>query len=198
MNDHRDRLQEQNSAEKAPAPQRLKAGGPYVNRYGRKGGRGVRPWLLGAKVLMVNAALGATLSACAIAWLARRSVVDPDAAAAIVRFLLSRLVHPAMIGAVVTGVALFLQHPRVFLRQRWLQCKWAVLVGLVLPLMVLSLRQSRDASAVAQSLPWLLAALAASLVVVVLLGRIKPRLGQPIQSAASKRPAASESRASNV
>jgi hypothetical protein len=168
-----------------------------VNRFGRKGGRGIRPWLLIPKVIAVMIYIGGLTAALGL-WIGsdfssfdlsdprRKLVLDQ------VGHLMVFLVVPALLAAMGFGVALLLQHPAQFLRMRWLQVK---LIGLVIliPLAhlfcrsrMVALRQATDAAtnqALAHQLRWGLGLTLAGSIVVVILGRLKPRLGtSPVQS----------------
>ncbi len=166
-------------------------GGAYVNRFGRKPGRGLRPWLLIPKVIAVAAGFGGT----AAAWVAflrfdsgpRDRVIQQ---ARLIADLIDWLVYPSVAAAVVLGVALLALHGRPLWRMRWLWMKVG-LVMLVMPWPVRYVRVQVDglihadpathgsspAAAVAAGQGGLAVALALWVVVIVL-GRHKPRLGQ--------------------
>ena len=145
-----------------------------VNVHGRKWGRGLRPFVLVPKVLAVGGLFG---GAVAVGVLWARGEVEP--AAAVVRWV----VIPATIVASVCGAALMvLAGAGVMWRQRWLRVKLALLaVGVPathvwLASQVHATRAGRPGAA-----GWGAAGLGvviAGVVVVVVLGRVKPRLGQ--------------------
>lgn len=166
----------------------------YVNIYGRKGGRGIRPLLLLPKVVSLAVFLGGYVSA-AVLWYYFRSgywgeQVWPVQAVSI---LFRRVIVPSLFATMFFGVLLFLQHPKVFIRRRWLQAKLVVVC--LLPVVhtiargnfqeiKAELLDPQGSGAVADvetacqrfSL-CLMIGLAAGLLLVVL-GRLKPRLGQ--------------------
>jgi hypothetical protein len=165
----------------------------YVNRFGRRQGRGIRPWLLLPKVVAVGLYLGG-LGAALVVWLtgdlASLDKGDPRRVWIIneVAGLMVWLVVPSVHCAMVLGVGLLLQHARQLLRMRWLVVKLASL-AVLLPAAhwfcasrLASLRQAATAhtandGAAAQFAWGSVLALAGSLWIVVL-GRLKPRLGQ--------------------
>jgi uncharacterized membrane protein len=173
---------------------------PPINRYGRKAGRGIRPWLLLPKVVAVAIYLGGLAAVLGI-WLisdfTSLDLADPRRAMAL--RLTSRLiifiVVPALLLAMVLGVGLLLQFPRLMLRMRWLQVKLislAILIPsthLVCSSRLHLIRQATDQATsdhLARQFAWgMCLALAGSLWVVVL-ARLKPQLGQnPAQAYAS-------------
>jgi uncharacterized membrane protein len=164
----------------------------YINRHGRKGGRGLRPWLLIPKIIAVAVYVGGLATVLGL-WLASDftsfELIDPrrDLVIRQVSRVMVCLVVPALLVALLLGVALLLQHPREFLRMRWLQIKLISLVILI-PAAHLycrscfqAIRHAPDkASSDQASARFTLgigATLAASVWVVVL-GRLKPRLNQ--------------------
>ncbi|HEY7087424.1 MAG TPA: hypothetical protein VH518_04995 [Tepidisphaeraceae bacterium] len=173
-----------------------------VNIYGRKGGRGIRPWLLLPKVIAVAIYVGGLTGVLGL-WLASdfTSLELNDPRRALVLDQVSRLmvflVVPALLVAIIFGIALLLQHPKQLLRMRWLQVK---LIGLAILIpsshfycraRFTLLRQATDHT---QSDEWarqltlgLLVALLGSICVVIL-GRLKPRLGQNPARAGSPLP----------
>lgn len=168
----------------------------YQNVYGRKGGRGVRPWLLIPKVLAVSCCFG-SLMAVAVLWFHsllgspdQHGVWQTHAASMIFRFLFI----PASVLAVVLGILLFFQHPRVFFRLRWVRLK-VVLLLLALPAGRLSvhhlLREMEisyeggdaglgfaDPQGPCLLLSVVLVVLLVMLGLAIFVGRHKPRLGQ--------------------
>jgi uncharacterized membrane protein len=95
----------------------------------------------------------------------------------------SQIMAPAIIGAIFFGLLLFLQHPRVFFRLRWLQIKLAV-VAIFLPVVhawvssqLAALSHPELKSDGATFVAWLYIAVI-TLVLLIVLGRQKPRLGQ--------------------
>lgn len=163
------------------------------NRYGRRPGRGWRPWLLLPKVMAVQLYIGG-LAAAITVWFGSGfsglDKADPQRLWTInvVSRLMVWLVVPALLLALALGAGLFLQHPRQFIRMRWLLVKLASLAVLIpsahlfLSSRLALLReafmhQATDDRAASQFGWGLVAVLIGSLWVVVL-GRLKPRLGQ--------------------
>lgn len=91
---------------------------------------------------------------------------------------------PAICGAMFFGLLLLLQHPRVFIRLRWLQIKLAVVaiflpvvhVGVTTQFAALINPDNKDDNA-ATLVTWLGIAVITQLLLIIL-GRQKPRLGQ--------------------
>ena len=164
----------------------------YTNRFGRRGGRGIRPWLLLPKVIAVAIYIGG-LAAVLGLWLSSGftslDLSDPRRALILdqVGRLMVFLVVPALLAAMVLGVALLLQHPRVFLRTRWLQVK-LITLAILIPSghfycrsRVILLRQATDqasSDSTVRQLTLALAAVLAASIGVVVVGRLKPRFGQ--------------------
>jgi uncharacterized membrane protein len=170
----------------------------YVNRFGRRPGRGLRPWLLIPKLCAVSLYLGGLAAALAV-WMNSRFATlertDPrrlwtvDQVGALIRFL----VVPSLLCAMVLGVALWLAHPREFSRRRWLQVKLISLALLIpaahgycytrLAMLRTACRQQQDATCLSEQLTVALAVVLVGSLWVVALGRLKPRLGQsPVRS----------------
>ena len=164
------------------------------NRYGRRPGRGIRPWLLLPKVIAVNIYFGA-LVAATVLWLTGPRFSAPAENAqqsllliAQMHLLFLYLIVPALLGAMLMGILLFLQHPRVFARMRWWQLKIVLLaIGVPCAHLLVSSRLQLVRQAVGQhqgdllaqqQLSWALLALVAGSLVLIVIGRLKPRLGQ--------------------
>jgi len=163
-----------------------------VNRFGRKGGRGLRPWLLIPKVLAVCGAFGGTAAAWVVMLTLDNAATHESvvAQAHVVQRLINWLVYPCVAAAALLGVALLTLHGKPLLRMRWLWLKLIVVI-LALPIPV---RMAYDDAtwlveadsklnsaypaggalmgAVHLSIALMLWAL------VIWLGRHKPRLGQ--------------------
>ncbi len=170
----------------------------YQNQHGRKPGRGWRPWILLPKVLAVAIYFGG-LAAVLILWFTsdlpglkatNPHAVGSDLTAIInqMHLLFSRLVLPSLFVTDVLGVLLLLQHPRLLLKQRWLQVK-LLLLALVLPAMHLfylarfhtlvdAVQGSGEQVSAAQQLTWGLPLLLIASAGIIVLGRLKPSLGQ--------------------
>jgi uncharacterized membrane protein len=167
--------------------------GPYINRFGRRGGRGIRPWFLLPKVIAVGLYLGG-LAAALVIWLAAGfsalDAADPQRLRLIgqMRLLMLVLVVPALLAVLVLGLLLLLQHPRQLIRMRWIIVKLGSVAVVITGghLFVSSrLRMLREAyragvaddSAALQFALGLAVVLAGSIWIIIL-GRLKPRLGQ--------------------
>jgi hypothetical protein len=166
---------------------------PYENRFGRRGGRGWRPWILLPKVIAVGLSVG-SLAAVLLVWFgsdfSSLDKADPRRLWVLgtIGLLVRVLVVPSLLLAVIFGVVLFLQHPRQFIRMRWLVVKLATL-AVLLPgahfflywravlLRDAAARQVAD-NAAATQFGWGFVIVLIVLVWVVSLGRLKPRLGQ--------------------
>ena len=161
-----------------------------VNIHGRSGGRGWRPWLLIPKVLAVGLYFGALVTV-AVIWFTgpRRSahLAQPQVQAWVdqISSLFRLLLLPALLVALMLGVALFLQHARVFVRLRWWRAKVVSLaVGLPLGHLFMSsrfdlLRQTAGSNqSAAFQIDCGFVVLILWSIGLIVLGRHKPRLGQ--------------------
>lgn len=140
------------------------------NIFGRKWGRGLRPWLIIPKYLFVSMILGGLVASAVCVTLGASA-----AAATIVRYQ----VVPGIIAADITGVLLLLQHPKAFLKMRWMIAKLAMIV-LIVPATYLILPgrlAAADARPIGLTVSLLLSL--AGFLVISILGRLKPRLNQP-------------------
>ena len=159
----------------------------------RRGGRGVRPWLLVPKVVAVALYVGG-LAAATFVWVGGdyNAIPTGDPRRAWLINLVGRmmvyLVVPALIVAILLGVLLLLQHPGVFLRMRWLRVK-LLLILLVIPFghfwcraQTLTLRDptaSLEAhAAAARRLTFGLVGTLIGSIGIVVIGRLRPKLGQ--------------------
>lgn len=164
-----------------------------VNQSGRKGGRGIRPWLLIPKVLAVCVYFGGVVAAWGIWNFGGYFDVDKSYPQGLwVIEVLSRLflyvIVPALIIAILLGIALFLQHRREIARMWWWRVKMTVLVIYIpaahlwmssrLGLLRDAVRSEvwNDAAAEQLSRGFLLVIIGA--IAIIWLGRQKPRLGQ--------------------
>ena len=172
----------------------VRMGVQHENIYGRRGGRGIRPYLLVAKTVFVAAFIGGLVSVLVLVLLpplpatdeARRLYADA------LHRAYAWVVIPSLVGAMMCGLALLASFWRVAIRLRWLQVKGLLLVVCV-PLLHSFMRHR------SQTLQEMLAAdqpdgqvlatyrdqiLAGTIVVLAfgiltaVLGRVKPRLGQ--------------------
>lgn len=165
----------------------------YPNRYGRRPGRGWRPWLLLPKVMAVALYVGG-LAAAAVIWFSSgfssMAKGDPQRLWVIetIGRLMVWLVVPSLVLTLALGVALFLQFPRQFIRMRWLVVKLVSLAVLIpgahlflssrLGLLREAFLQQTTNDWAASQFGWGLVATLVGSLWVVLLGRLKPRLGQ--------------------
>lgn len=164
----------------------------YQNIYGRKWGRGWRPYLLIPKFIFVACFLGGLITLLVLGFLGSTPKTSAEWAreAEFIRGAYGKVIVPALIATLVAGAVLASAHLRVFLRMRWLQVKLGLIVVCVPALhLFMSGRSAALRHAVAhghlasarairqQLFHGTLVTLAFALV-VVLLGRLKPRLGQ--------------------
>lgn len=157
-----------------------------VNKRGRKGGRGLRPWLLIPKVLAVGVYFG-SVATCAVIYLSR-DVAQTGRVIEQVSWLMRFMVVPALLTTATFGVLLLMQHPMVFLRLRWFQVKLAiVLTGVPTGHFFMSSRLAAIRAGVAdgaadipaaQQMGWGFVVLLCGSALLVFMGRYKPRLGQ--------------------
>ncbi|MCC7147081.1 MAG: hypothetical protein IT443_11605 [Phycisphaeraceae bacterium] len=172
---------------------------PPINIHGRKPGRGIRPWLLIPKVIAVAIFFGGLVAALVVATAAGP---DPQGhalrqTAEMVARIIRWMVIPGGAAAAVLGILLTLQHPSILLRQRWLQVKLLLLalgppaMHFLVRAMIERIRQSEIAALArpiaapalspSQALAWAQTGLGLAIVLtllVMILGRQKPRLGQ--------------------
>lgn len=162
-----------------------------VNIYGRRSGRGIRPWILIPKVLAVSLTVGGLAAAGMLVWrMGWGSAGDWPTEVARASLIFRRLFVPGIIASLGLGVLLWLQYPWIFLRQRWVQVKLGLIVVGLGSLHVLgrstmlALKAAVAAGELAragvlrQRLLGYVAAAMVILVLVVILGRQKLRLGQ--------------------
>jgi hypothetical protein len=148
----------------------------YQNIHGRKPGRGLRPFLLIPKYLCVATLLGSLIATLVILPLMPENAADP-------RWLIVRRIYhvaiiPATAGSVFFGILLLLQHPRPFLRMRWLIVKLLAL-ACVVPTAHLRLSQQLRQGYIIWQHVWLTTFLALlAFILIAILGRLKPRLRQ--------------------
>jgi hypothetical protein len=164
----------------------------YENIYGRKGGRGWRPYLLIPKFLFVASFWGGVLTLLVVGFLgpAPKTAADWSREAEFIRNTYHGVIIPAISATLIAGAALASAHLRVFLRMRWLQVK-LILIAIFIPAFhlftasrslalrdaighgdLLSARHLRG-----QLFGGAIATLAFAFA-MILLGRLKPRLGQ--------------------
>ncbi|MHC4994777.1 MAG: hypothetical protein ACYTGQ_06935 [Planctomycetota bacterium] len=151
--------------------------GDVKNQYGRKGGRGIRPWLLIPKVLAVGCVVGGLVAMGVV------SCWDDNNAVVLVGLILERVVGPGVTVAIVFGVGLFRQHAVVFWRMRWLRIKMFLVIVFLGSLLFLwdhvQVVAGGDQEALS-ALRWNLVVSIGMAVALVILGRMKPRLGMEV------------------
>jgi len=164
----------------------------FKNIHGRKLTRGIRPFLLIPKVLAVAVYFGGLVAAAAVWFIVPgpQNKLDPTAITRIDQIgrLFDFVIVPGLLAAILFGVLLFFQHSASFARLRWWQIKMVVLLAGVPGAhffmssrlaLVRAAWHARDINEAAER------QLSAGFVVimgvstiVVILGRLKPRLGQ--------------------
>ena len=151
------------------------------NIHGRKWGRGVRPWLLIPKYLCVAILLGGMFATMAILPLMPEN--GADARWLIVARIYDYCIIPAAAGAMLFGALLLLQHPVAFLRMRWVIVKLiAIAVAVPWGHAMLSWRLQPREYMVWEQVWIATVPFFAAFVVITILGRLKPRLGQKVGS----------------
>jgi len=164
----------------------------YNNIYGRKGGRGIRPWLLIPKIFGLVTYVGGFCAVLAL-WISSDftslDLTDPRRALVLhqVSRILVYLIVPAAITTILFGVLLLLQHPKVFLGRRWMQVKLIALL-IVIPschfysraqyTQIKTTTEKNLSDAAARKFQGAIIAAITGSAAVIVLGRIKPRLGQ--------------------
>ena len=159
------------------------------NIYGRRWGRGLRPWLILPKYVCVSLFIGG-LGAAGVVLTSPSEGPTAVYHAELFGRLFTRAIVPGLVGAIVLGILLLLIHPWAFFRMRWFQLKLA-LIAVGVPGLHLYMRgrslawkaalRAGDFAAADGIRRELLAGLGVAVifgVVIAILGRIKPRLGQ--------------------
>jgi len=177
----------------------------HINKHGRRPGRGLRPWVLIPKILTVGALFGGFLAAAVILHSNNPQTLEQwRSQIQTIGFLFTRLIVPAVLLVILFGILLFLMHWRAFLSMRWFQVK-CVLLLIALPPLHLSGRwligqarlalEAGDLTRVAELMANFTLAVDLTvlvLIVVIAIGRHKPRLDQRPKTVAQQR-AASQS-----
>ncbi len=163
------------------------------NIYGRRAGRGVRPYLIVLKLLGVATFVGGLVAVLAVLCAMKEGDVQSwRLDAATVRLIFARVVVPGLIAALVFGTLLASSMWRVVIRMRWFATKMVLVVVAVPVLHVyMSTRSAALRGALLQSPAGLQRAVVLRnqmiigtvlalgfAVAAVVLGRVKPRLGQ--------------------
>lgn len=161
------------------------------NRFGRKPGRGLRPYLLLPKVFSVSLLVGG-LACLLVLQIALLNSPEDEFPVKLeqIRLIYHWIVIPSGLATALFGAALLLQHPKILLAQRWLQVKLAMVVvalavGHLFSLKLLAALDSSSAGGnrtpsdgTTVTLMSVTAGVLAILLIIVILGRHKPRLGQ--------------------
>jgi uncharacterized membrane protein len=174
----------------------------YTNIYGRRAGRGARPYLIMLKLLFVSTFLGSLIS-FRMLWFLQSS---PSSSRQWTRLIeqthhfFTYLVIPSAIGAIIIGLILLASLGRVMLKMRWFQVKMVLLIiGVpclhgVMRSRITSLQNAIVNSAPAPTAESLanqlgLGAMAAIgfALILIWLGRVKPRLAQDYGRAYQKK-----------
>ena len=165
----------------------------YINIHGRKQGRGLRPFLLIIKILALGVCLG-TLTALIILFFRHAPPTDQQGWTRELDILSQAyrvVILPSLITAMAAGGLLALDHPTIFLRMRWLQAK-LIIIAVFFPMLHITMRSrmidlreavnldidERVLATIRQSLAEGTLLAIVVLVLLIILGRIKPRLGQ--------------------
>lgn len=163
-----------------------------VNIHGRKWGRGIRPWLLIPKLVFVAGFVGGLLAT--LIFIYRAPAPDDPGQwhlhLDLVHRAYSHLIVPCLVGAMIMGLLLLSCHFAAFIRMRWFQLKLMLVAVAVPSLHVYMYTRMKDLTEAVSSESFAaalalrgdmargtLAALVFGLV-ILFLGRVKPRLGQ--------------------
>lgn len=171
----------------------------YRNVHGRTPGRGLRPWLLIPKVLGVAVYFGGLVAAAAVigafyadggAAASRQQWIDLTYT---LRAIFVFAAVPGLLLAIVCGVGLLWHSRWVLWRMRWMKLKAAILI-VTIPLLhlfmssrLVHVREHGEGGAAMVQFNIALAAAIAFAVMVIFLGRHKPRLGQGVRAFAEQR-----------
>jgi hypothetical protein len=173
----------------------------HRNVHGRRRGRGIRPWLIGVKMIGLTGFLGGLAAMAALGFFGP----EPETREGwvLLKQAMRGIFFPCFFAGlmltIAAGLALWLQMPRTFLRMRWFRLK-AVLLAILIPgshlwarSRALELYEAIDRGPLGEipahwrsmSTAFLISLVA--MLAVALIGRIKPRLGQPMVPAAKPR-----------
>lgn len=164
-----------------------------ANQFGRRPGRGFRPFFLLPKLVAISLSIG-SLAAIFVVWLGSgiRWLSPDDLRRLWLLNIIGRVVCyvtvPAVAASVLFGVALLLQHPRQFIRMRWLIVKLVIVVAFIpsghlflqsrMELLRNAYMQGAAPGTIEVQFSWGLAAVLAVCILVAILGRLKPRFWQ--------------------
>ena len=161
------------------------------NIFGRRGGRGMRPWLLLPKVLAIAVYFGGQV-VVALLWLRghwdQMDVTDPARRVLIehLSIIFRSLLAPTLEVVALLGLGLLIMHGRALLKQRWLRAKLVILLFTVPPahfymsyqlgqLRIATIDQLQNHPANWRFTAGLVVVLGVSTLLIIL-GRLKPRL----------------------
>ena len=165
-----------------------------VNRYGRKRGRGIRPWFIMAKIVGLTGFMGGLAALSTLILLGPEGETQEQwlLLKTVVRLVFYPCVFGGLVLAGIAGLLLWLQLPLIFLRMRWFKFKliWLIIFIPVCHLLArwqalpwhASIDAGRLEEAVGyyQKLGYLFAFAFVVFLAPLVLGRVKPRLKQPI------------------
>ncbi len=173
----------------------------YRNIHGRQWGRGIRPYLLLPKFVCVGIFLGGLVSLMLLELL-RPPPRTPAAWAEHadrIRRAYTLVIVPALVGVLLMGLLLASTHFKAFIRMRWFKVKMVTVAVFVPTLHTFMQNRSRAlraavidapdpaaAGAIRQQLVWGTCAVLIFAFCIIVLGRIKPRLGQDYARTFSK------------
>lgn len=165
-----------------------------VNIHGRRGGRGIRPFLLILKLTGVAMFLGGLISLLILVLLpaAPQTVEAWQHQASLIRRAFLCVIIPGLLLAIVAGLLLAASMWRVMIRMRWFVVKIVVIAvgaaclhlfmhGRSVALQATLQRTAPDLAEAAALRKQLLTGTAVTILfglTVTILGRVKPRLGQ--------------------
>jgi hypothetical protein len=165
----------------------------YRNVHGRRWGRGARPYLLVLKLAGASGFLGGLVSVLVVVLLSAR----PNTAegwltrAELIRRAFVFVIVPGLTAAMFSGLLLLASAWRALIRMRWFRVK-ALLVAVVVPALHVWMRNRsldlqhavsepvdlRAANTIHDEMLVGTAGLILFALVIITLGRVKPRLGQ--------------------
>lgn len=168
------------------------------NIHGRKFSRGLRPLILIPTVLCVGLFFGGSVAVMLI-WTKGRFADDPLAGrwqVQAVSMLFRWLLIPSLGATILLGLLLFLQHPLAFWHMRWFKLKAAILLVAVPSLhftmepLLFKLKAAAlaapsstvaqgELAAVSRQFSTGLVVVVIGTAILIVIGRYKPRLGQP-------------------
>jgi hypothetical protein len=172
----------------------------YQSIHGRRPGRGTRPYLLMAKIVLVATLIGGLISLLALILVPSMPVSDEGRrtyADALHRGY-TWIIIPSLVGSMAMGLCLLACTGSPLLRMRWLQVK-ALLIAACVPVLHSVIRNRSQAlqsllatdgadlkaiTALHTQILWGTVAALIFAVTTAMLGRIKPRLGQRYGSTA--------------